>query len=250
MKPLPPILAFASIEQEVGALLTRMGRDFETAVARANECLNREIAVTLERGSALDREVQTLLRRISETPEGVLFSSTSTPAQRELAASALAMRLSIVPRKPAARRRLMRLARKAGKRKFDDVAAWTRSKMLVPAILRAAEDRYTPQPVRIGNNWIDGSRRPVIPMNLPWDMAHRWLRQKAARNFEEFLVGPKPRGELPLSVELRINDDHVELSDRMTFTPGELDVLRLARAGYDLPTLERSIQSLRRKIKG
>jgi len=157
--------------------------------------LSREIAAVLTQNigmaarelAAMNREIGASLRKFAESPEAILFSDRSTADEKMVAAAALAKRLPIKPKNPAARAALMRLAKQRGKRLTkmaprkwrggEEFAEWVRSEVLVPAVLRAAKDAYVSQPVRIGKDWIGGSSKfEVVPMKLPVQLAWIWLR--------------------------------------------------------------------------
>jgi hypothetical protein len=191
------------------------------------------------------RAMRTLTCTIGEfaaLPESTLLSDAATLEDKERAARALAMQLSIKPQNPVARANLMRLAKQAGKRQLEEVASWVRREVLVPMILRAAEDRHLPQPIRIGTKWIGGSRRPVVPMDQSWPIARSWLRKQAQRYAEEFFA-PKWRRER-LAVELK--PQHAAVSESTgacaDLTPDERTLLDLAKR-HDLRVLVRSVQS-------
>ena len=194
-----------------------------------------------EAHKALDREWRAMLRRIGESPEGILLSGSSSIAEKERAAAALAKRLSIKPQNPAARSELMRMARTAGKWKPADVEAWVRSKILVPAILRAADDRYTPQPIRIGRRWLGGSRKAWVPMHLRWSQTSRWLRIRAMRYAEEALAAkPKKRAAIALPAI-----DEPATGGFADLTAEEMELLRFG----GLHDIEALLRSIRKKIE-
>ncbi len=73
---------------------------------------------------------------------------------------------------------------------------WLREQVFPEALWLAAAERYKAQPIRLGKHWVGGRRQPVIPLELAWPNAIRWLRQRARRLAEEIILDEAPRVRL------------------------------------------------------
>jgi hypothetical protein len=194
-------------------------RAIESPVARALEGIERiermeraagfpAVARAIEDAERVQRIVeppglesfQRLLRQVDEMNAQVLLSDSSTWFQRLRAALYLAM--GMVPpttsKNPSAKTRARTLARREGHGKGDDAAEWSRRKHLVPALLLAAREKNTPQPVRLSRGWVNHSMDPVVPAEFPMDDQAEWLRIRAQGMAEEWFSEKPRKQETPV----------------------------------------------------
>jgi hypothetical protein len=160
-----------------------------------------------------------------------LLSRRYSRAQRFATARAVAARMSTRFKNPEV------VAALCQRRGAD---RWLHEEVFPQALLLAAAERHKAQRIRLGKRWVNGSHRPVVPMQLGWPNTVRWLKQHARRLAEEIILEAAPRvrrlspreRELVLHLQTRAMPLSV-VAEEMGIDPSTLRTMahRLVRKG-------------------